>query len=47
MLLAGAGLAIGEGGWRFKEKMHAEKDIQFYHYMITHPEDFKAPGIGL
>ncbi|CAL8079004.1 unnamed protein product [Orchesella dallaii] len=37
------GLAIGEGAWRYREKFAAERDIQYYHYMIMHPEDFQAP----
>lgn len=38
------GFGIGEGAWRFTAKYSAEKDIQYYHYMILHPEDFQAPG---
>lgn len=38
------GLGIGEGGWKFKERVAAEKDVQYFHYMVLHPEDFRAPG---
>jgi len=34
---------FGEGCWRFKQKWNAEKDLQYFHYMVLHPEDFQAP----
>jgi len=37
------GCLFGEGAWRFKQKWTSEKDIQYFHYMVLHPEDFKAP----
>jgi len=37
------GVGLGEGSWRLKQKMDAEKDLQYFHYMALHPEDFKAP----
>jgi len=37
------GSGFGEGAWRLKQKMDSEKDLQYFHYMTLHPEDFKAP----
>lgn len=38
------GLALGEGSWRVMNKYGIERDLQYYHYMVLHPEDFQAPG---
>jgi len=37
------GLLIGLWLEKLKHNVLAEKDIQYYHYMTLHPEDFKAP----
>ncbi|ODM98741.1 NADH dehydrogenase [ubiquinone] 1 subunit C2 [Orchesella cincta] len=37
------GAAIGEGAHRYRDSLASEKDIQYYHYMVLHPEDFPAP----
>ncbi|ODM89055.1 NADH dehydrogenase [ubiquinone] 1 subunit C2 [Orchesella cincta] len=37
------GFGIGEGAHRYREALASEKDIQYYHYMVLHPEDFQAP----
>jgi len=36
------GYAFGEGCWSFKQTWTSEKDIQYFHYMVLHPEDFQA-----
>jgi hypothetical protein len=38
-----AGIFIGEWMWNSRQRFFAEKDLQYYHYMTLHPEDFPKP----
>ncbi|ODM90425.1 NADH dehydrogenase [ubiquinone] 1 subunit C2 [Orchesella cincta] len=37
------GFGMGEGAHRYREALASERDIQYYHYMVLHPDDFQAP----
>jgi len=43
LFMAALGYGIGEGAWRSKQAWESERDIQYFHYMVLHPEDFQAP----
>jgi len=40
---ASIGGFAGEGLYRLRNRIYTEKDLQYYHYMTLHPEDFQAP----
>jgi len=43
LMYTAIGAVLGEGLFRLKSNILGEKDIQYYHYMTLHPEDFQAP----
>lgn len=39
-----AGGLLGEWAYHHVHRHYAERDLQYFHYICLHPEDFKAPG---